>query len=71
MWHLQKSIQHSLHGKGLQFHKSIVQLFDVANGKGKTYENIHDIPPPIYNLITKTVEEEESRQNIVNELKPG
>ena len=68
--HLETSIERSLHGtNGVQFHKNIAELFDVVNGKGNPYENIHDVQPRLHNLMTKTVVDKESRQKILNVLK--
>lgn len=68
--HLETSIQHSSHGsKEVQFHKNIVELFDVVNRKGNPYENIHDVQLPLHNLMTKPVVDKGSRQKILNVLK--
>ena len=68
--HLEKSIQHNSRGKkGVQFHKNIAELFNVVNGKGDPYENIHDVQPPLHNRKRKTVLDNDSQQKILNVLK--
>ena len=43
MGYLETSIQHSLHGsKEVEFCKNIMRLFNIVNGKGNPYANIHD-----------------------------
>ena len=68
MGHLETNIQHTLTGrKGMIFHKNVIQLFDVVNGKGNPYK----ITLPLHNILTMATVNEETKKRVLNVLKDG